>query len=425
MTQQSSITPFLTAPSPNTPPYEDSIQPVKKKQKISRKKTSWIWEYFIEGFNDKDELIIICQVEGEEGKKCNVKLKHDGSTGNGISHLWSVHKITKDGKQPADKQQKLDVIKKHPEKRQNTLRQFLVNWIIDDLQPFSVVNSPSFRIFCNELDPAFLVPEAKTIKAIIHQAYNFTYPKMVEQIGKEAISVALTADLWTGRNRKGFLGITCSYIDPEFILKEVILAIEYVQYPHTAEHIAECFEDFFMTPKQSERLEKIQKDHPSLANNEEGEEPVVCIIDLIIFFINNKEKIWNSSYLAWNRLIKLKGYIKGLLNHLELESDPDSQKDAKRLRNIMITEDEWSLILDLTEVLSHFADATDYLGGSKYCTYSSMNPTIIEIMKWIRPSSSNNNFTDINLDRTVDAFGEVSELEKNREINTPINSDVK
>jgi hypothetical protein len=101
MTQQSSITPFLTAPSPNTPPYEDSIQPVKKKQKILRKKTSWIWEYFIEGFNDKDELIIICQVEGEEGKKCNVKLKHDGSTGNGISHLWSVHKITKDGKQPA------------------------------------------------------------------------------------------------------------------------------------------------------------------------------------------------------------------------------------------------------------------------------------------------------------------------------------
>ncbi|GBC50706.1 zinc finger BED domain-containing protein 4-like [Rhizophagus irregularis DAOM 181602=DAOM 197198] len=128
----------------------------------------WIWEYFIKGFNDKDELIIICQVEGEEGKKCNVKLKHDGSTGNGISHLWSVHKITKDGKQPADKQQKLDVIKKHPEKWQNTLCQFLVNWIIDDLQPFSVVNSPSFCIFCNELDPAFLVPEAKTIKAIIH-----------------------------------------------------------------------------------------------------------------------------------------------------------------------------------------------------------------------------------------------------------------
>ena len=220
----------------------------------------------------------------------------------------------------------------------------MVNWVIDDLQPFSVVNSPSFRIFCSELNPAFLVPEAKTIKAMIHQVYNFIHPKMIEQIEKEAISVALTADLWTGRNRKGFLGITCTYLDSDFILKEVILGIEYVQYPHTAEHISECFEnilkqwkirhitntittdngsnmkksikllngvnwvgcfahtlqlvvgkglhtakililrvkrliDFFMTPKQSERLEKIQKDHPSLANNDnEGEESLVCII---------------------------------------------------------------------------------------------------------------------------------------------------
>ena len=51
---------------------------------------------------------------------------------------------------------------------------------------------------------------------------------MVEQIGKEAISVSLTADLWTGRNRKGFFGITCSYIDPDFVLKEITLAIEYI-----------------------------------------------------------------------------------------------------------------------------------------------------------------------------------------------------
>ena len=89
----------------------------------------------------------------------------------------------------------------------------------------------------------------------------------------------------------------------------------------------------------------------------------------------------------------------------------------------MITEDKWSLILDLTEILSHFADATDYMGGSKYCTYSSMNPTIIEIIKWVCPSSSNNNnFSNINLNKTADAFGDVSELEKDKEINMPVNT---
>jgi hypothetical protein len=102
MTQrQSNITSFLTS-SPNTPRNEDdSIQPelVKKKAKVSRKKTSWIWEHFIEGLTDNNQPAIVCQVENDDGTKCNVKLKHDGSTGNGISHLWSVHKITSDGKQ--------------------------------------------------------------------------------------------------------------------------------------------------------------------------------------------------------------------------------------------------------------------------------------------------------------------------------------
>jgi len=113
MTSQSSITPFLTAPSPNTPPHEDSIQPVKKKQKIPRKKTSWIWEHFTEEFNDNNESVIVCQVvvNGENGTKCNVKLKHDGSTGNGICHLWSVHQITKDGKQQVVKHLLLKSIK--------------------------------------------------------------------------------------------------------------------------------------------------------------------------------------------------------------------------------------------------------------------------------------------------------------------------
>jgi len=41
MTQrQSSITSFLASPSPDTPSQEDSTQLIKKKSKISRKKTS-------------------------------------------------------------------------------------------------------------------------------------------------------------------------------------------------------------------------------------------------------------------------------------------------------------------------------------------------------------------------------------------------
>ena len=52
-----------------------------------------------------------------------------------------------------------------------------------------------------------------------------------------------------------------------------------------------CLIDFFMTPKQSEQLEKIQKNHPSLASNKEDKEPVVYIISLINIYINVLKKL--------------------------------------------------------------------------------------------------------------------------------------
>ncbi|CAB5382472.1 unnamed protein product [Rhizophagus irregularis] len=493
MSRQSQITSFLTTssnPSPSAPSHEDLIQP-SKKQKRTRKRTSWIWEHFIKDLNENNEPVIVCQVIKEDGTKCNVQFKHDGSTSNGNSHLWSAHQITKVGLQPEEKQ--LNVIEKHTEKRQTELQQFLTNWIVDDLLPFSVVNSTSFRIFCNELDPTFLVPEAKTIKAIIHKAYNYIQPKIIEQIIKEATSVSLTTDLWTGRNRKGFIGITCSYLDSDFTLKEIILTVQYVRYPHTAENIAECIEnilnqwkirhltttiitnntsnmkkcvklldgiswigcfshtlqlvvgkglfvarnlilrvkrliDFFMTPKQSERLTVIQKEYPSLANYEDDEEPINS--SETAKYLNTIADVstrWNSSYLAWCRLLKLKGYIKELLNYLELQSDSDSRKDAKRLKNIMITEDEWLLIHDLKEILFYFAEATNYLGGSKYCTYSSINPTIAVIMMNVLPSTSS--VINFNLDEAGDAFDEALEIDENQSesqekinINVPVNT---
>ncbi|CAB4394446.1 unnamed protein product [Rhizophagus irregularis] len=45
----------------------------------------------------------------------------------------------------------------------------------------------------------------------------------------------------------------------------------------------------------------------------------------------------------------------------------------------MITTEEWDLLQNLVDVLEQFAEATDYLGGSTYCTYSIINPFIEKI----------------------------------------------
>lgn len=46
--------------------------------------------------------------------------------------------------------------------------------------------------------------------------------------------------MWTGRNREGFLGVTCSFLDKNFTIHEVILTIEYIRYPHTAQNISDA-----------------------------------------------------------------------------------------------------------------------------------------------------------------------------------------
>lgn len=113
-----------------------------------------------------------------------------------------------------------------------------MDWIIFDAQPLNIVNSESFRKFMKNLDPAFIVPDTKLIKQIIHKSYNNTFPLIQEFLNDNAISVSLTTDMWTGRNRQGFLGVTCSFLNRDFILYEFTLTVEHIRYPHTASNIS-------------------------------------------------------------------------------------------------------------------------------------------------------------------------------------------
>ena len=54
---------------------------------------------------------------------------------------------------------------------------------------------------------------------------------------------------------------------------------------------------------------------------------------------------WNSSYLAWSRLLKLKVAINWLANTLHLAYTKDDQDDGDYLKLIALTESEWTYVL--------------------------------------------------------------------------------
>ena len=252
------------------------------------------------------------------------------------------------------------MVQKHyySEKRQQELRQFLVDWIINDIQPINVVTNPKFRQLIFQLDPAFILPCPETVKAIIHAAFNFSFSNLQQIIKSQAKSVSLTLDLWTSKSRQGYLGVTCSFLNSTFDLREFTLDIAYIRYPHTSNHILEALEDiltkweirdmvftvttdsgsnvkkairdmrevnwlkctahtlhlvvgkgmrpaeiliahvkrlidFFLRPKQSERLEDIQQKFPELANDDENNEN----------FSNNEKVVCNFFIFSYLKIL--------------------------------------------------------------------------------------------------------------------------
>jgi len=96
-----------------------------------------------------------------------------------------------------------------------------------------------FKKFLYDLDSGFVISDVKLMKKIIHYAYNHTYFLIIQYIEDHAISVNLTTDLWTARNRQGYIEVTCCFLNENFQLHELVLTVTYVRYPHTADHISD------------------------------------------------------------------------------------------------------------------------------------------------------------------------------------------
>lgn len=87
---------------------------------------------------------------------------------------------------------------------------------------------------------------------------------------------------------------------------------------------------FALSPKQLGRLKEAQKDRGYPKTLE---------------VIQDVRTRWNSSYLAWRRLLELKVAIKWLENTLHLSYIKDDKDDGDYLKLIALTEPEWTYVL--------------------------------------------------------------------------------
>ncbi|CAB5131700.1 unnamed protein product [Rhizophagus irregularis] len=327
---------------------------------------SWIWSYF-EQYEPTEQYrrIVKClvQVQRKNGvEPCSHFMGSDNSTGNFIVHL-STHRITEESHRRRMSeirnnnqlsQTRIDeIIRNNPDIKNSRDRKF-VGILIKDNRPISICNDEGFVEFIHELDPNYQIPSDKTIQQLIAESYNQIKVVLTKKFSKDVISCSITTDLWTARSRNGYIGVTCSFIDNNFNICEAILAVQYVPYPHTGDNICE-----------------------NLENN-----------DGYLRMIADVETRWNSSYLAWKRLIKIKDLIDVLASTMLIDPDASTRRDGKRLKKINLTENEWQEIGKLIIILEDFAGATEYLGGSKYTTISLMYSVLAIINQKILPDDN-------------------------------------
>ncbi|KAK0134083.1 putative AC transposase [Merluccius polli] len=82
-----------------------------------------------------------------------------------------------------------------------------LNMIVEDLQPFSIVDDKGFKNFVALLDPTYPLPSRQALKNMVVQKYEEEKTK-AKAVMQSVEAVSLTCDMWTSINMEEHLAVT-------------------------------------------------------------------------------------------------------------------------------------------------------------------------------------------------------------------------
>ncbi|KAJ8045972.1 Zinc finger BED domain-containing protein 4 [Holothuria leucospilota] len=145
---------------------------------------------------------------------------------------------------------------------QATVDRLVVDFIINDLQPFSLVEKPSFQNLIKGLQPERSVIGRKSVMRTIEENYQKMKTALINKMSNVTY-VCTTADAWTARNRS-YLGVTCHWIDAETLQRHsAAIACRRLKGSHTYKLLASTLEDIHKEFKIQNKVERTVTDNGS------------------------------------------------------------------------------------------------------------------------------------------------------------------
>ena len=83
----------------------------------------------------------------------------------------------------------------------------------------------AFKDFSSSLQPLFKMVSRNTIKDDIMKIYKVEKGKMSGYSEKLETKIAITIDMWTSNQKKGYMAITAHYVDASWLLHHRIVRL--------------------------------------------------------------------------------------------------------------------------------------------------------------------------------------------------------
>jgi hypothetical protein len=132
-------------------------------------------------------------------------------------------------------------------------RECLVKWIVVKGQPFSEIDAPPFCEMVGLLNSDANVPSNDTVKHDIGRCFGEGKERMRATLQGAPDCLSFVIDAWTSPSMLAFLGTTVHWIDADWRLRNLLLAMPSLSGRHTGENLCTTFKavchDFGVTTR--------------------------------------------------------------------------------------------------------------------------------------------------------------------------------
>ena len=148
---------------------------------------------------------------------------------------------------------------KHPRKLQ--IDRKVLDLIVVDLQPLSVVEDKAFRSLLYTVDKRYTMIARRTLRdVLLPKVYKEKKTALFHELAA-VDSVGITTDQWTSRATEGYTTVTCHYVKPDWTLASPVLATQSTGKRHNGENMAEELKDIFKDFGIEEKVTSIVTDN--------------------------------------------------------------------------------------------------------------------------------------------------------------------